>query len=317
MHGANSPSEEHSFLIFSPLVRIRGYMPLTHQQQSYILKKFVDSMPAFSPATAKILQLANQMNTPANEIVAAIRLDPVLTGKVLQLVNSAYFSLAQKITSLNRALVYLGINTIKNLALSTAVMEAFETKNQDLSKMISPTWRHSLATAVCAKNIAAAAKVPANGLEEYFIAGLLHDIGQIVMIQAFFTTTPHNGKLTLAEEKQIYGVTHSEVGTDTLTKWKFNPELIGAIGGYHNPPADNRLAHFLHIADAMTYRLGLNGVEVDPAAPVRQVQKESYDVVGLSEETVMAELKNAAEQIEKAEIFLNIASSKEKVVEQA
>ena len=119
--------------------------------QKAVLKKHVESMPAFSPATAKIITLANKLNTPPAEIVAAIRLDPVLTGKVLQLVNSAYFSLAQRVTSLNRAVVYLGINTIKNLALSTAVMQAFDTKNKELADLIRPAWRHSLAAAVCAK----------------------------------------------------------------------------------------------------------------------------------------------------------------------
>ncbi|HEY8280297.1 MAG TPA: HDOD domain-containing protein [Bdellovibrionota bacterium] len=271
-------------------------------------------MPTFSPATTKILQLSQTLTASPNEIVAAIRLDPVLTGKVLQLVNSAYFSLAQKITSLNRALVYLGINTIKNLALSTAVMQAFETKNKELADLIRPSWRHSLATAVCTKNIARAANVPANEVEEYFIAGLLHDLGQITMIQAFFTTDPHNGRLTLEEEKARYGVSHNEVGADTLRRWKFSDEWIEAVANYCSPKTGNKLSYFIHIADAMTYRLQLNG-DGEAGAP-RDIIPDAWSVVGLSEEQVLAELESAHEQIEKAEIFLNIASSKEKVVEQ-
>jgi putative nucleotidyltransferase with HDIG domain len=274
-------------------------------------------MPTFSPATAKIIQLSNQLNASANELVAAIRLDPVLTGRVLQLVNSAYFSLAQKVTSLNRALVYLGINTIKNLALSTAVMEAFENKNRELKDLIAPTWRHSLATAVCAKNLARVTGVPANALEEYFIAGLLHDIGKIVMIQAFHSTQPHNGLLSLAQEMELYGSNHGEVGGDTLRKWKFPEELISAINSYHHPKPENRLANFLHIADYMTYKLALNGPLLDQVAPPTNLCPTALPALNLTEEAVIAELSNAAEQIEKAEIFLNIASSKEKVVERA
>lgn len=291
-------------------------MPLTHEQHQMILKKYVDGMPTFSPATAKIIQLSNQMNASANELVAAIRMDPVLTGRVLQLVNSAYFSLAQKVTSLNRALVYLGLNTIKNLALSTAVMEAFDSKNAQLKDLIAPTWRHSLATAVCAKNLARATGVPQNALEEYFIAGLLHKIGQIVMIQAFHTTTPHNGKLSLAEEKNTYGVDHTQVGANTLRKWKFPDELVDAVGAYAAPVPTLKLSSYLHLADAMTYRLGFNGYGSEPD-PARAVAPQAFECIGLSEEQVLRELADAPEQIEKAEIFLNIATSKEKVVEQA
>lgn len=292
-------------------------MALTHAQHQMILKKYVDGMPTFSPATAKIIQLSNQMNASANELVAAIRMDPVLTGRVLQLVNSAYFSLAQKVTSLNRALVYLGINTIKNLALSTAVMEAFDSKSAALKDAIAPTWRHSLAAAVCAKNLARASGVPQNALEEYFIAGLLHDIGKIVMIQAFHSVAPHNGLYTLAQETELYGSNHGEVGADTLRKWKFSDELIGGIGTYHSPLPTSRLANYLHVADYMTYRLALNGAAFDQAGPPCALHPAALEVIGLTEEKVLAELADAPEQIEKAEIFLNIASSKEKVVEQA
>jgi HD-like signal output (HDOD) protein len=290
-------------------------MENAYEQHRLTLKKYVESMPTFSPATSKILQLANQMNASPNELVAAIRMDPVLTGKVLQLVNSAYFSLAQKITSLNRALVYLGLNTIKNLALSTAVMEAFDTKNEELKKLIAPTWRHSLATAVCSKSIARASRVPPNALEEYFIAGLLHKIGQIVMIQAFYSTAPHNGRISLSEERETYGLDHGEVGADTLRRWEFSDELICAVGGYHSPSDDCQLSHYLHIADAMTYRLGLNG-DAFEAEPARAISPVSFSAIGLSENEVEKELGDAAEQIERAEIFLNIASNREKVGEE-
>lgn len=294
---------------------LSALLPPDHDQQKQTLKKYVDSMPTFSPATAKILQLANQLNAQPAEIVAAIRLDPVLTGKVLQLVNSAYFSLAQKITSLNRAVVYLGINTIKNLALSTAVMQAFETKNQELAKLIRPSWYHSLATAVCAKNLARAAGEDSKLLEEYFIAGLLHDVGKIIFIQAFHgTRTPHDGTLTRVAERERYGLDHVQVTANTLSRWKFSDELVAGVATYANPPPQNRLASLLHVADALTYQLGLNGEPAESAS--HPILPGAYATMGLTEEKARAELASAPDQIQKAEIFLNIAGSKEKVVEQ-
>ena len=280
-----------------------------------ILKKYVDEMPSFSPATAKIIQLANTMNAPANEIVAAIRLDPVLTGRVLQLVNSAYFSLAQKVTSLNRALVYLGINTIKNLALSTAVMQAFDTKNKALAEEIKPIWKNSLATAVCTKNIAKLAQVPQTQIEEYFIAGLLHKIGRIILVQAFFATKPYDSGISVQEERLRYGQDHAGVAADTLRRWKFSEDLIGGIENYLTPNKENPLSYFIHVAEAMTYRLKLNGSE-ENTTEVHPIARDSWEALKLTEKQVLSELATTAEQIEKAEIFLNIASSKEKVVEQ-
>jgi HD-like signal output (HDOD) protein len=282
-------------------------------EQKAVLKRFVDSMPAFSPATAKILKLAARIDSQPAEIVAAIRMDPILTGKVLQLVNSAYFSLAQKVTSLNRAVVYLGINTIKNLALSTAVMQAFETKNKELAELIRPAWYHSLATAVCTKNLARAASVDPKILEEYFILGLLHDVGKIILMQAFHGRTPHNGSLTLGEEKKKYGVDRSQVSVDTLTRWKFSDDLVQAIGVMYNPPAGNKMSNLLHVGDAMSYRLGLNGNA--EAKEQRPIVATAFSAIGLSEEQVHAALADAPEQIQKAEVFLNIAGSKERVVE--
>lgn len=284
-------------------------MSASYENEKKVLKRYIDEMPTFSPATEKIIQLANNMQASPTEIVAAIRLDPVLTGKVLQLVNSAYFSLAQKVTSLNRAVVYLGINTIKNLALSSAVLQAFDTKNKALADQIKPTWRHSLATAVCAKGIARAAHIPATHIEEYFIAGLLHKLGQIILIQAFFETNPHGGCLTLEQERERYGVDHSKVGAETLRRWKFSEDLVNGISHYHNPKKELSLSCFLHVADAMTYRLGLNASPCQDSAALGEVLPETWDIIGLTEAQVLEELKSAPEQIEKAEVFLNISTA--------
>jgi putative nucleotidyltransferase with HDIG domain len=284
----------------------------SHDAQKLALKKHVDSMPAFSPATVKVVSLASRLNTSPAEIVAAIRLDPVLTGKVLQLVNSAYFELAQRVTSLNRAVVYLGINTIKNLALSTAVMQAFESKNNTLANLIRPAWRHSLATAVSAKLLAVASGADPKQLEEYFIAGLLHDVGKIILMQAFHETLPHDGKLSVAAERERYGIDHCQLGADTLRRWKFSDDLVQAVGTFYNPAPTNRMANFIHLANAMTYRLDLNGPE---GGGDFTILPGAYAAIGLTEEKCLFGLAPAEDQIKKAEVFLNIASSSERVVE--
>jgi putative nucleotidyltransferase with HDIG domain len=289
--------------------------PLIADDFQNILQDYVNSMPTFSPATAKIIQLANMLNPPANEIVSSIRLDPVLTGKVLQLANSAYFSLAQRVTSLNRALVYLGINTIKNLALSTAVMEAFETRNKELKELVKPTWNHSLSTAICAKGLAKLAGVEPLVIEEYFIMGLLHDLGKTTMMQAFFKHLPHYGELSLEEENKNYGLTHPQVGANTLKKWKFSDDIVQAVRDHHDPKTEHKQTHLLHLANCLTYELHLNGKEDPNKDRVHPINANSWKILGIKKEDALKELSNAQDQIQKAEVFLNIATSKDIIKE--
>jgi putative nucleotidyltransferase with HDIG domain len=289
--------------------------PLVADDFENILQEYINSMPTFSPATAKIIQLANMLNPPANEIVSSIRLDPVLTGKVLQLANSAYFSLAQRVTSLNRALVYLGINTIKNLALSTAIMETFETRNKELKELVKPSWSHSLATAICAKGLAKLTGVSPLVIEEYFIMGLLHDLGKITMIQAFHRHLPHYGEYSLAEEKRMYNLQHNQVGANLLKKWKFSEDIVQAVRDHHEPKTEHPQTHLLHLANCLTYELHLNG-QADPTKDREHpIQENSWTVLKIKKEDALKELSSASEQIQKAEVFLNIASSKDIIKE--
>lgn len=94
-----------------------------YRDQEERIARHLASVPALSPAASKLIQISSQLNPSPGEIVATIRLDPILSARVLEIVNSAYFSPAEKVVSLQRAVVVLGINTIKNLALSCAVID--------------------------------------------------------------------------------------------------------------------------------------------------------------------------------------------------
>ena len=85
------------------------------------IQKYIDSMPSLSTTANKVVQVCNQPNTSANDLNKIISLDPVLTGQVLKLINSAYYSLPNKITSVTRAIVVLGLNTIKNLVTEVII----------------------------------------------------------------------------------------------------------------------------------------------------------------------------------------------------
>jgi HD-like signal output (HDOD) protein len=144
------------------------------------LTSAVDGMPAFPKSVQRVLELTRDVNSMPKDLVEVIDKDPVLTVKILKVVNSAYYSLPKQITSVGHSVVYLGFNTIKNLALSIAAIGMLPKTNEagfDGQQYLL----HSLATAAIAKQVAL--KAGDADPMDCFIAGLLHDFGKVVLAQ--------------------------------------------------------------------------------------------------------------------------------------
>ena len=118
--------------------------------------------------------------TRGEMVVSVIEHDPVLTGKVLKVVNSAYFGLSRQLVSIKHAVVFVGINTIKHLALSIAAIGSLPRRNQ-AGFDIDDYLRHSLTTGTIARYIARRSNPSVRDIEDYFLAGLIHDIGKVVL----------------------------------------------------------------------------------------------------------------------------------------
>src|SRR5574343_1448600 len=141
----------------------------------------VDGMPAFPKSVQRILELTRDVNSTPKELVEVIDKDPVVTVKILKVVNSAYYSLPKQITSINHAVVFLGFNTIKNLALGIAAIGMLP-KSNEAGFDVQQYLLHSLATANLSKKIAAKFADDADPMD-CFIAGLLHDFGKLLFAQ--------------------------------------------------------------------------------------------------------------------------------------
>ena len=194
----------------------------------------VDGMPAFPKSVQRILELTRDVNSTPKDLVEVIDKDPVVTVKVLKVVNSAYYSLPKQITSIGHAVVYLGFNTIKNLALSIAAIGMLPRDNAagfDVQQYLL----HSLATAGVAKQLAH--KLADADPMDCFIGGLLHDFGKVVFAQfmpnefkaALEESQTSGTALHLALQKHI-GADHFVVGAMLVQKWRFAPALIETIG---------------------------------------------------------------------------------------
>ncbi|MBF0197271.1 MAG: HDOD domain-containing protein [Planctomycetes bacterium] len=147
------------------------------------IQKGIDEMPSMSPAVEHIIEMANDLTSTPKDLLDVIKTDPVLTTKILRLVNSAYFSLNSKIASLNRALVLLGFNTIKNIALSTEFVKVTEGSPHNKYFSYRDLWEHLLAVGVVSKMVAKEVQKEQKSLEEFFIAGLVHDLGEFLIMR--------------------------------------------------------------------------------------------------------------------------------------
>ena len=202
------------------------------------IRLFVDKMPSLSTTVSKVLEICSRPDTVPNDLNRVISLDPVLAGQVLKLINSAYYSLMKKVTSLTRAIIMLGLNTVKNLALSTAIIRSVGQAKKSQALPIREFWAHSIAVGVMAKLLATARDLPLAEREEYFVAGLLHDLGKIpfgdeyaqVLARVQATQVP-----LVTVEQQLLDLDHEEVGAMIAAKWKLNAVISDAICRHHAP----------------------------------------------------------------------------------
>ena len=229
----------------------------------------VERMPAFPKSVQKLLELTRDINCQPKQLVSVIETDPVMTVKILKVLNSAYYSLPNKITSVNRSVVYLGINTIKNLALSIAAIGVLPKQNKagfDIHRYL----QHSLTVAGVGRLLCAKAGAGIDPMDGH-IAGLLHDFGKVVFAQfmpeewvkAIALSQQSATPLYLAEQ-QILGVDHAAVGAALAEKWQFPKSLADSTRFHHNGDGfDSVLSACVYAADQLGRKLGTGLDEFD------------------------------------------------------
>lgn len=278
------------------------------------IELYISKLPSLSVTVTKVLEICNKPGTSPVDLNKVISLDPVLMGRVLKLINSAYYGMSQKVTSLVRAIIMLGLNTVKNLALSTAVMGTISTKNNFQALQIDGFWRHSLCVGVTSKLIAKKMMIPAQELENYFIAGLLHDIGKIPLNNRLADQymmcmgLSDRNKQTLSEtEQQSLGINHCESGAMIAEAWRLSDELKAVIQYHHTPDEYNgphkRLLNTVIVANfyASTNEIGFSGNRF-PSVPSEEILTN----LGISWDFLDDIGDQVVKEIEKAQVFLNI-----------
>ncbi|MCC6659911.1 MAG: HDOD domain-containing protein [Phycisphaerales bacterium] len=235
--------------------------------------------------TLKIVDLVENPKSTAQDLHKVIANDPALCSRILKVVNSSFYGLPGQIGSINRAIVMLGLNAVKNIAIAASLAKLF--RGGDLTPNFSARvlWTHSVSTAAAAKVLCD--KLGFAFSDEAFLSGLMHDIGLMVEMQfdrnrlvevlqrvgAGKDGVPTGDMLAIEEE--VFGATHQNFGAGLCEKWKF-PKSFAYVTGYHHkplelPPENRTVACIVYVAErliaqvAPTFRLDLQSTEIDPA----------------------------------------------------
>ena len=258
-------------------------------------------LASFPDIYFKIRQVLDSATSSTAQVADVISKDTSLTAKLLKLVNSPFYGLPQRIDSISRAVMVIGGQEISTLALGISAINAFKDIPSELINMRT-FWEHSVAVGALAQVLG---KATGHGAaERLFVAGILHDIGRLVM----FKKLPHAAVETIyyaranqtpmvVAENEVLGFTHPQVGGLLLRAWKFPEALVAIVACHHNPLAcpDNIEPSILHLADIMAIALGLT----PPAsATVPTLEPAAWTTLGLAPEALPELAEEALAQVD-------------------
>lgn len=246
-------------------------------------------LPSLPAVVMELLNSIDQENLDISVLAKKVSYDQALTAKTLRLANSSLYGLQVKVTTIQQAITYLGFQTTRNLITAAAVTGCFP-EGMCPGFDDRAFWRHSIATAACAKVLARQMRFN----QDYaFTAGLLHDIGRLVMVRCFpqhmqqvIAWRAEHDTTMLEAERAVLGSDHVDAGVALAEHWNFSDTMRQAIAGHHDPekPGAGFLATIIHIADAVVHALDLAQMQDDIVPPVSTV---AWSALGLDEDAFL------------------------------
>ena len=225
----------------------------------------VTSLPSLPSVYAKLVESLENPEISSREMGEIISQDVGMTAKLLQLANSAFFGLYRYVASPSEAAIYLGLDTIRALTLSTGVFSVFQ-ESGAAELFIGQLQRHSMKVCMVANIIAKRESLSKKICDSSLIGGLLHDVGKLVLsancpeeYNEILAVARKEGVACYERERQVFGATHAEIGAYLLWLWGLPDEMCKAVA-FHHKPADCSETSFtaaaaIHMADALEHEV--------------------------------------------------------------
>ena len=250
-----------------------------------LIKQQIDSFPILPATVSRIMEVTANPESSASDLMQAMLPDQSLCVTVLKLANSVLFGRPQRVDSLDTAIMVLGFNEVQSIALTKAMLNSFRELNLVDSTQVEQFWEHSFLTAMAAKRIAQDLRLPLGTL---FMAGLIHDIGKLVMLLTFdseydpeaWMIRISTGELLVSEYRR-FGFNHAAVGGQLLRQWNFPENLLAAVEHHHRPakaPLEQHIAQVIQLADLLSHFSLEDGIDAD-ASPTSRLQTFLPDLI--------------------------------------
>lgn len=247
-------------------------------------------LPTMPEVLLKLNDVIANPDSSAEDVAKVVSRDPAVATNILRIVNSAYYGLQVRVSSVGLAISVMGFNMTKKVALKAAVFSVFG-RRRDKIQHFDPLafWRHAIYTGIAARTLGgASATFAATHAEDLYVAGLLHDIGKIILMEkaaprylAMLRKSVQQKRCEIEVELEDFGFTHADVGSVLAIKWFLPEELALAIRYHHQPSRDTfhrPLSSLIHLADQLAWRAG-NPSTVGPL--VGPMENGVYEQIGL------------------------------------
>lgn len=248
-------------------------MDLDISEKRKIVKKKLrrlEGLPTLPPIVQRLNKLIENEETSLNQIAELIEKDQVITSKILRLANSAFYGFPKRISTVQNALMLLGVNIIKILIITSSIFDIIYKEDVKL-------WEHSVGVATCARILAE--KLEIKDPQEVATAGLLHDLGKIIEKVSFkeeykkIEELVQDGKSPLLAEKEIFGLDHAEIGAFLMRTWNLPDRLIEAVEAHHELEKAKdfkKESALIHLANVLIHARGYGDSLYNKVPPLEQ-----------------------------------------------
>jgi putative nucleotidyltransferase with HDIG domain len=258
----------------------------------------IHDLPSLPAVVMDLLGSLEQDDIDISVLAKKVAHDPALTAKTLRLANAPAFGLQARVATIQQAVTFLGFQATRNLITAAAITGCFAA-GRCPGFDDKAFWRHASASAVCARALARRMRF---NQDIAFTAGLLHDVGQLVLAGsqpaaygAVLAWRKQQGGSLLQAERAVLGIDHVDAGVALASHWQFSDTLRQAIARHHDPdtPGAGLLAAIVHVADAIVHALDLAGDE-DELVPSLSVV--AWEAMGLNEEAYLHLFRETEQQ---------------------